>query len=47
MRNKRYKPKTFRLSDEVLLELDKRLQDYKSWNLLFEHLLKIGKKIKI
>lgn len=44
MRDLKYKPKTFKLSDEVLFELDNRIKDHKSWNLLFEHLLKIGKK---
>lgn len=47
MRDLKYKLRSFRLSDEVLEDLDKRRRNYKSWNLLFKELLNIKTPFKL
>lgn len=40
MRDKQYPPKSYRLSDEIKMDLEKTKQKLKlSWNLLFKKLL--------
>ncbi len=39
MRSLHYKSKSFRLSDNVLAELEKRKEEFGSYNLLFESIL--------
>jgi hypothetical protein len=43
VKNMIYKSKSYRLSDKVLKKIDNRKKDFKSYNLLFEHLLGIKK----
>lgn len=47
MRDEHYKIFSARLSDEVTVELQKRRQNYKSWNLLFRQLLGIKTQLKL
>lgn len=46
MRNKHYKVKSFRLSDEVLEYLEKEKKENESWNQLLERLLNIKNENK-
>ena len=44
MRDKHYKVKSFRLSDELIEYLEKEKKKNESWNQLLERLLNIKKK---